>query len=532
MADIQVQIKEKYGIDIEKTNLFKLYKLDNDDISSQDLEQKFAEARKRWLQGVNGANEKNAKRDALRLENADKYEAILRDVKLRKLLKAFYHVSSNDTVTLDIAKQYFSLLASSKHYGRRAKEMENDFEFFRKCFPEANKKDTRLAILKMLETEYKIKGHIEVKEDVGEVENFVEEKNGTEKRIRHRFDKETIFAIRNLEEQMRAAVENEELRNKEPALQEALYKFLHLDDMKSLDELKSYIKLKREESFNNYQEKGQVYNPLVVLYNGVDTLLEYQDVIDNWDAFKLMVQYSKITPYMYGLEVVKENTLKQLYGIASQNYLFRDINDFLIIYFIPIYDHFKMQVHPIKKLLDKAKTKTASNKIFNAVEDKLGITKGAALPWYIMMVHGLVYFPVYISYFVFELIKEAFVIPKRFTIISSIITVIAMCSQMFADASLHEGFISLLEIVGEEFVGVVLLTVLCAMFAHELCIQLNMYCDWIGIEKTFLGILKKVFDRSKAEYVQIRNEYIGKKVPKIISNIICVVLLCLIIWAM
>ena len=60
MADIQRKILEKYGIDISKDNIFKLYKIENDDISSLLLEQAISAARKRWNQSINGANEKIA----------------------------------------------------------------------------------------------------------------------------------------------------------------------------------------------------------------------------------------------------------------------------------------------------------------------------------------------------------------------------------------------------------------------------------------------------------------------------------------
>ena len=79
MADIQTTVLIKYGIDIAQENIFKLYKIDTADISPQDIEDKIQETRKRWNTSINGANEKNAERDKIRLEKADKYETILKE---------------------------------------------------------------------------------------------------------------------------------------------------------------------------------------------------------------------------------------------------------------------------------------------------------------------------------------------------------------------------------------------------------------------------------------------------------------------
>ncbi len=123
MADIQSKILNKYKIDIAQENIFKLYKIDSADISSQDLERKIQETRKRWTTSINGANEKNAERDRARLEKADKYEAILKDDKLRKEVFHFYNKPAGSsagegTGSVDgatgFAKEYFELVATTK----------------------------------------------------------------------------------------------------------------------------------------------------------------------------------------------------------------------------------------------------------------------------------------------------------------------------------------------------------------------------------------------------------------------------------
>ena len=160
MADIQSTISSKYGIDIAQENIFKLYKIDSIDISSQDLEAKIADTRKRWNTSINGANEKNAERDRARLEKADKYEAILKDTKLRKELFNFYNKTAGSNAggtaatpgagNTQFAKEYFQLVATTK------KIKKADVDFFFKYYQSERK--NKKAILEMLSNDLKING--------------------------------------------------------------------------------------------------------------------------------------------------------------------------------------------------------------------------------------------------------------------------------------------------------------------------------------------------------------------------------------
>ena len=62
MKDIQSKVLSKYGIDISRENILKLYKIDHADLSVQELEEKIRDTRKRWNASINGANEKTAER--------------------------------------------------------------------------------------------------------------------------------------------------------------------------------------------------------------------------------------------------------------------------------------------------------------------------------------------------------------------------------------------------------------------------------------------------------------------------------------
>ena len=72
MADIQSRILCKYDIDIAQENILKLYKIENAEISPQELEAKIQNTRKRWETSINGANEKNSERTRSRLAKADR----------------------------------------------------------------------------------------------------------------------------------------------------------------------------------------------------------------------------------------------------------------------------------------------------------------------------------------------------------------------------------------------------------------------------------------------------------------------------
>ena len=158
MADIQSKILSKYGIDIAQENILKLYKIDSADISPQDLEAKIQDTRKRWNSSINGANEKNAERDRARLEKADKYEAILKNAKLRKEVFNFYNKPSGPagggatpgSGSTAFAKEYFELVATTK------KIKKADVDFFFKYYQSERK--NKKAILEMLSKELKVNG--------------------------------------------------------------------------------------------------------------------------------------------------------------------------------------------------------------------------------------------------------------------------------------------------------------------------------------------------------------------------------------
>lgn len=275
MADIQTTVLKKYGIDIAQENIFKLYKLEKADPSPQELQNAIDATRKRWTQSVNGANEKNAKRDGERLAKADKYEAVLKDDRLRKEVFAFYNGKkngSNATGNTEFAKEYFKLIETSK------KLKKEDVEFFFAYYP-AEKRNKK-AIVEMLQKEFKIPGigskgaEEESGEESGE-ENTSGEKNKKEKPfIVNLFQKETIFKIRKMFEYYATAKQTSDVIKKYPQIEESLYEYLRLDETDTLTRLQTFVNSMKTEVFNVRQEKGSDFICMVDLFNKLGELCE------------------------------------------------------------------------------------------------------------------------------------------------------------------------------------------------------------------------------------------------------------------
>ena len=131
MDDLRIKIIEKYQIDIDEDNLLELYKIKDQNISSDDLKKSIEDTRNRWKKSLNGTNEKYIEIAKKRLAKSDKYEKILNDSKLRKALFKYY--GNNGNKDLDFAKEYFEIIATSKKLNK------DDVDFFFKCYKSQKK---------------------------------------------------------------------------------------------------------------------------------------------------------------------------------------------------------------------------------------------------------------------------------------------------------------------------------------------------------------------------------------------------------
>ena len=414
MADIQEKILKKYGIDIAQENIFKLYKIEKSDISEEELQQAILATRKRWNQSVNGANEKIAERDRNRLEKAEMYENILRDAKLRKQVYTFYERSGDanrkakrempsDQGSIEFAREFFNLIGTTK------KLKKQDVDFFFEYYKEQRK--NKKNVLEMLSKEFKVHGLGNENNYVNEDEEVVQEgkkKDDASPFVMNLFQKITLLKIRDCAEHYQNASENEAIVRRYPTIREGMFAFLGLDKIKTIQQFSVEMSRKAMEVFTVRQEQGIAFMPLVDLFNTLKIVAEYQDVYDNFEEVKLLMKYPNLTPYMYSFVEMKTSTLKGIVNIAEREYAFRDNTDFLLNYYIPIRDHFGILNGGISSLIRKAEKRTNQNKLLNNLDEKLGFKRNGKTSLGAEILHILVYWPLFVLYFMFELTKIVF----------------------------------------------------------------------------------------------------------------------------
>lgn len=563
MADIQSKILSRYGINIAQENIFKLYKIDSADIPSGDLEIKIQETRKRWTTSINGANEKNAERDRARLEKADKYEAVLKDNKLRKEVFDFYNKSAGGPAgdgtasgggTAEFAKEYFELVATTK------KIKKADVDFFFKYYQSERK--NKKAILEMLSKELKVnglgkEGKYADEDDTTESEG--KKKDDTSPLIVNLFQEATVLKIRRAIEKFEEAAQSNELCQRYPKLREGLFEYLEVKDIADAKQFTELMSAKGKEVYAVRQERGAEYVPLVDLFNILQGIGEYQDVVDNIPELKLLLKYPNLTPYMFAFVEMKPNTVKRMVDVARKDYSFRDETDFILNYYKPIHDNFGISDSGIGAILRKAEKKAKQNKVLNEIDKKLGINKNKRkISIGAEIIHWLVYWPIFAVYFVFEVAKVIFT-KLRYVTIPAFVILFGLESWLLPKQGIDNLFI-LRKIFFknqwlsylDEFMGaagvnwfetlllsVTLIIMLLAIyilpplfvswFIAEFADGFNKRFDWVGIERTFQQIFMILKGKTEEQYIAQKKLFIKNKIPKIIVNIVCLIILVAVI---
>lgn len=564
MADIQEKILSKYEIDIAKDNIFKLYKIEKADISQQEVQTAIDATRKRWNQGINGANEKIAERDRARLANADKYEAILTDDRLRKEVFDFYNNGGKEEAQkqsgaplegLGFAREYFTLLRTSKKIRRE------DVAFFFKYYQSEGK--NKKAILEMLDKDFKVKAlgkEDKYANEGGDDEIEGKEKDETSPLIVNLFQEATVLKIRKCSELLEKAAQNSDICSRFPSVREGLYEYLELNDIETIDQFKEYVTTKGQEIFQIRQEDKPEYIPLVDLFNTLKTLSGYSDVVDNMKEFKLLLQYPNLSSYMYSFKEMKPETMKGIINIANRDYRFRDDSDFITKYYIPIHDNFGITNSGIGALLKKAEKKAKANKILDKIDEKTGRNKRRKISIGAEIVHWLVYLPIYIVYLVFEVFKAVFTELYRFAIPIFVILFIGsniVFPWIFETKNLlylrkiffkNEWLAYLEEFSGKAMLNafeavimsliviilLLMLYILPALFASYFIFSaaedLNKRFDWIGYERTFKNIFEMLRTKTEDHYISNKKIYFKSRIPKIIINAACFLMLFALIF--
>ncbi len=555
MADIQSKILGKYGVDISQENLLKLYKIENADISPQELESKIQDAHKRWNTSINGANEKIAKRDQARLDQADKLEAILRDARLLRELDSYYNGAPGETSptadpeALAFAREYFQIVGTTK------KIKKSDVEFFFKYYQSQRK--NKKAILEMLSKELRVTG---LGKDAGygaDEDTFEgKKKNDNSPLIVSLFQEATVLKIRRAVEKYEESAASEELCQHYPALKDGMYAFLDLDGVQTSGQFSYKMSEMGKEVYALRQEKGTEYVPLVDFFNILQSISEYRDVVDNMQEFKLLLKYPNLTPYMFAFVEMKPNTLRAMVEVAKRDYSFRNETDFYLNYYGKLYDNFGIINTGIGNIIKEAEKRAKQSAVLDKIDERLGRTRNGKLPLLALIIHWLVYWPVFAVYIVIEIAKIIFnnlgrlVIPisalililENFILPDSSIGIPSLMAftKIFSVQEWTEVITEVLGIMPEtatEFISYSIYTILImlgiylvvpvfvGLFVDNFADGFNKLFDWKGYERTLKNIMRNLRRKTENEYREQPREFIKNKLPGIAINIVSLIVL-------
>jgi hypothetical protein len=243
------------------------------------------------------------------------------------------------------------------------------------------------------------------------------------------------------------------------------------------------------------------------------------------------------------------------------------MDDFMLKYFIPIYDNFNIQISSIKAILQQAQKKTRKNKVLNAIDDKLGKNTKEYIPFIVNLLHWLIYLPIYIVYFVFEVFKVILTDLHRFVLPIFIVTLIILnvfvpqifdIDNLLAVKSIFnkqewiivvDKFIegSRYEIGESIYVqnGIMLFFSSCIFivtllmvyiappfiiseFVNLLSLDLAKTVDWIGGERTFEHIFLTAKQKTVSQYQENKNRFYTKSIESIVVNLACIIVIWLI----
>lgn len=560
MTDVQDKILGKYGIDILQDNIFKLYKIESVDLDNQALQEKFDAARKRWSQSINGPNERNAERDRLRLEKADKYEEILKDTQIRKKLFNYYNDSSKKGKTsnlvgdIEFAREYFQLISTTKKINKQ--DVEFYFKYYK--FERKNKKH----IIEMLKKEFKviILGKGKEHEESDKDDPAGKKKKESSPLIINLFQEATIIRLGKCVKLFEVAQESTELCQRYPLLRENIYDFIGMKQINNVQQFSDSVSEFAKEVYAIRQERGTEYIPLVDLFNTLKSISDYRDVVDNFEEFKLLIKYPNLTPYMYALLEVKPSTIKQMIIIANRDYAFRNETDFILNYFIIVHDNFGISNRAIEALIKKNQKKAKSNKVFNELDEKIGRKKKKKISIGAEIIHWAVYFPVFVLCFIFELLKMIFtkIHILAWPIFATLLLVgnwkvptlveidnLLVLGKIFSKPEWHgiidyyfgvspgnmlEGILLSIIIIIMLLMVYVLPPLLAVSFVKDMAENFNKQFDWVGLERTFKNLFQNLRTKTENQYNKQKSFFFKDKTFKILINIICLFLVLLLIY--
>lgn len=559
MADIRETIKSRYGIDIaeKEDDIFRLYKITAPDISDADLEKAINDTRSRWTRSINGANEANRERDQARMDQADIYEAILRDKELRRKVFEYKNNGGGDNEKLSFARDYFGLIQTAKKISR------TDVDFFCKYYGVTGKE--KKAVSRMIEEEFGV--HLGKEGKEADDDESRDDSNDTKDkkkntRIENLFSKDTVLKLREAQDIYEKAGKDPNISALWPDVRMSFYECLVPEsgenDEKSgkAEALKKRVTDCGECIYKIIQVRGKnELNSLRDAFNIMESLLEKSDVKNNIEEFILLIKYPNLTPYMFTVVRMKQDTFAGIVDVAQKNYRFINDTDFILNYYLPICDNFGITNDPINFILKKAQKGAKTNKVLRFLDRFRGSQNRRKLSIGAEIIYRLLYWPLFLSYFVFELFRIVFThmgkaaiplgvvvmliyniaVPKVWVIRNlGYLRKLFVHDDWMAYISEFWGgqvtgglgtFIMSIAAIAAMLLVYALPPVMVSVFSMKMAENLKKSYDWIGYKRTFEGIIDNVRDNTEKTYFADRKSFVRKKLGGVVVNALCMTLI-------
>ena len=543
--NIKKTLLNEFSIDIDQINLLKLYKINDADISSEELEEKFAACRKRWTQSANGANEQLAARDKARLAKAGDYEEILRNRTYLAALIAYYEGGDAEESASEFAKSFFTILKSVNKT-----ITQKEYSFFMQYFREERKNEK--AILECLKKDFKTVS-LKPCSSFNDESRELKEEGKESVVIQVRFHRDTLSLLHKCELQYETLQKSDFLRSKYPDLNLSFYSFLKIEEMDET-EFTMHIDSALQEVFTRRQNdvsKGAEYIPLTEFYNTWKDILKQSDVVNNFEAVKKLVCYPKFTPYLYLAENITKEYLEALLQLMRNDYRFGSFRDFLFLYFRPLAvgKHFSFSMD--KKLEAELKKVAANPADYSNAEKRSAAAKQRRkmMPWPLRIMRILATWPIGLVQLIFESARFAVINLQKLAWMVGILlavfsaraftdnSIFTACWQLFAnmkdsiEETIHSlagtyyfnGFSAALAVVVEliQFaLAFGLAPLLCALFLKALAKKLDSMIDFEGIHKTFLKIREIIEQKLINAYKRIGKSIYKRMLWPVAANLL------------
>lgn len=366
--DIKKKILDEYGIDISEENLVDIYGIKKGNLSEEELRKLFENKRAQWMK----SNwplitvEKNKRY----LKKAKIYEEILSNKENFRMIYNYLNSRDFKKEKIKFGLEYFRLVKKSNK-----KVKKEDLDFFFELYKDEAKNR------KEIETALKRK-HI-IKES--ELKN---KDNSNNENANNKFDKNIIIEIYECLSLYKLLPKMRQKRT--------FYDWLEVDKHRSDVSYKKYITDRRNYAFNCKREGKEGYSYIVDIYNKILRLLEKDDVKKYFWKFKILLRYPELSGYMYAISNINRKVLDSIYKIAIKYYEFPDKTDFILNYFILIYNDFNLDVLKIEKTLKKAEKYKLSNEKKKAKKENKKLKENYSI--YPLIVVGIIIFISIISF--------------------------------------------------------------------------------------------------------------------------------------